>query len=119
MLGRLRFRLFGRTVKDEAQAIYTDELASYLCIVDTDTRHATVNHSEFQWVFGDVHTNSIESIWALFKRSIMGAFHYVSARHLDRYLEEMEWRFSNRKNQYLFMDTLRRIARTEPMTYEH
>ena len=106
-----------RTVKDEAEAIYTDELASYLGIADANTRHATVNHSEFQWTFGDVHTNSIESIWALFKRSIMGAFHHVSAKHLDRYLEELEWRFSNRKNQYLFMDTLRRIVRTEPMTY--
>ncbi len=107
-----------RTVKDEAEAIYTDELASYLGIADADTRHATVNHSEFQWAFGDVHTNSIESIWASFKRSIMGAFHHVSAKHLDRYLEELEWRFSNRKNQYLFMDTLRRIVRTEPMTYQ-
>lgn len=107
-----------RTVKDEAQAIYTDEMASYLGIADANTRHATVNHSEFQWIFGDVHTNSIESIWALFKRSIMGAFHHVSAKHLDRYLEELEWRFSNRKNKYLFMDTLRRIVRTDPMTYQ-
>lgn len=107
-----------RTVKDEAEAIYTDELASYLGIADDDTRHATVNHSAEQWVFGDVHTNSIESVWALFKRSIVGAFHHISAKHMDRYLEELEWRFSNRKNQYLFMDTLRRIVRTEPMTYQ-
>ena len=80
-----------RTVKDEAEAIYTDELASYLGIADDDTRHATVNHSMGQWVLGDVHTNSIESIWALFKRSLMGAFHHVSPKHLDRYLEELEW----------------------------
>ena len=106
-----------RTVKDEAEAIYTDDLASYLGIADHDTRHATVNHSMEQWVLGDVHTNSIESIWALFTRSIMGAFHHVSPKYLDRYLEELEWRFSNRKNQYIFMDTLRRIVRTEPLTY--
>ncbi len=68
-------------------------------------------------MLGDVHTNSIESVWALFKRSLMGAFHHVSPKHLDRYLEELEWRFSNRKNQYIFIDTLRRIVRTEPLTY--
>ena len=106
-----------RTVKDEAEAIYTDELASYLGIADDDTRHATVNHSLDQWALGDVHTNSIESIWALFKRSIMGAFHHVSPKHLDRYLEELEWRFSNRKNQHIFVDTVRRMVRTEPLTY--
>ena len=44
-----------RNVKDEAEAIYTDELKSYLGIDDHDTRHETVNHSEEQWVVGDVH----------------------------------------------------------------
>ena len=106
-----------RTVKDEAEAIYTDELASYLGIADDDTRHATVNHSIEQWVLGGVHTNSIEGIWALFKRSLMGAFHHISPKHMNRYLEELEWRFNNRDNPYIFMDTLRRILRTEHLTY--
>ena len=52
----------GRSVKDEAEAIYTDELKSYLGIEDDNTRHETVNHSAEQWVVGDVHTNSIESL---------------------------------------------------------
>lgn len=51
-----------RTVKDEAEAIYTDELASYLGIADHNTRHETVNHSAEEWVVGDVHTNSIEGV---------------------------------------------------------
>ena len=107
-----------RTVKDEAEAIYTDELASYLGIADNDTRHETVNHSVEQWVVGDVHTNSIEGVWSLFKRSIVGAFHKVSAKHLDRYLDEMEWRFSNRDNGHIFVNTLRRIVNTEHLTYQ-
>ena len=106
-----------RTVKDETEAIYTDELKSYLGIADDDTRHETVNHSEEQWVIGDVHTNSIEGVWSLFKRSIMGAFHKMSAKHMDRYLEELEWRFNNRNNPHIFRDTLRRIVRTDPITY--
>jgi transposase-like protein len=107
-----------RTVKDEAEAIYTDELASYLGIADHNTRHETVNHSIEQWALGDVHTNSIEGVWSLFKRSIVGAFHKVSVKHLDRYLEELEWRYNNRDNTHIFTDTLRRIVNTEHLTYQ-
>ena len=106
-----------RTVKDEAEAIYTDELKSYLGIEDDDTRHETVNHKMEQWVIGDVHTNSIEGVWALFKRSIAGAFHKMSRKHMDRYLEELEWRFNNRDNPHIFRDTMAKIVRTDPMTY--
>ena len=45
-----------------------------------------------------MRTNLIEGVWSLFKRSIMGSFHKVSVKHLDRYLAELEWRFNNRKN---------------------
>ena len=107
-----------RTVKDEAEAIYTDELRSYLGIGDADTRHETVKHSEEEWVVGDVHTNSVEGVWSLFKRSIVGAFHKISAKHLDRYLEELEWRFNNRDNPHIFRDTLIRIVDTDALTYE-
>ena len=73
-------------------------MAAYLGIADHNTRHETVNHSIEGWVDGDVHTNSIEGVWSLFKRSIIGAFHKVSEKHLDRYLEELEWRYGNREN---------------------
>ena len=106
-----------RTVKDEADAIYTDELASYLGIGDENRPHETVNHGADEWVVGDVHTNSIEGVWSLFKRSIVGSFHKVSAKHIDRYLSELEWRFNNRRNEHIFMDTLRRIVRTDTLTY--
>ena len=106
------------TVRDEAEAIYTDELKSYVGIADYNTRHETVNHSIDEWVVGDVHTNTIEGVWSLFKRSIIGSFHKVSAKHLDRYLEELEWRYNNRSNDHIFVDTLRRIVNTERLTYE-
>ncbi len=105
------------TVRDDAEAIYTDELKSYLGIADDDTRHETVNHSAEQWVVGDVHTNSIEGVWSLFKRSIVGSFHKVSLKHIDRYLEELEWRFNNRSNPHIFTDTLRRILTTNALPY--
>ena len=106
-----------KNLSDNTEAIYTDELKSYLGVADFDTRHETVNHSEYEWVVGDVHTNSIEGVWSLFKRSIVGAFHKISAKHMDRYLEEMEWRLNNRDNPYMFRDTLKRILETPPLTY--
>ena len=106
-----------RTVRDETEAIYTDELRSYLGIADENTRHETVRHSEEEWVVGDVHTNSVEGVWSLFKRSIVGSFHKMSVKHMDRYLEELEWRFNNRNNPYIFHDTLARIMNTDPLEY--
>ena len=107
-----------RNVQNEAEATYTDELNSYLGIETETTKHETVNHSEYEWVAGDVHTNGIEGIWSLFKRSIVGAFHKMSVKHMDRYLEEMEWRFNNRDNPHIFRDTLSRIVNTRPLTYK-
>ena len=107
----------GRTVTDGAKAIYTDELKSYVGIGDPNTRHETVSHSAEEWVVGDVHTNGIEGVWSLFKRSIIGTFHNMSLKHMDRYLEELEWRFNNRNNPNIFPDTLRRILNTEVLTY--
>ena len=106
-----------RTVQDEADAIYTDDLKSYIGIGDDDTRHETVNHSAEEWMIGDVHTNSIEGVWSLFKRSLVGTFHKMSAKHMDRYLEELEWRYNNRDNPSIFRDTLRRIMDTDPLEY--
>ena len=106
-----------RAVADEAEAIYTDDLKSYIGIGDDDTRHETVNHSAEEWVVGDVHTNNIEGVWSLFKRSIVGTFHKMSVKHMDRYLEELEWRFNNRDNPHIFRDTLARIVNTDPLEY--
>ena len=106
-----------RAVKDEAEAIYADELQSYLGIADHNTRHQTVNHSIEEWVVGDVRTKSIEGVWSLFKPSLVGAFHKMSVKHLDRYVEELEWRYNNRRNPHICRDTLARIMNTEPLEF--
>lgn len=85
--------------------VYTDEWPAYQGIKNEVVNHETVNHSVSEWVRGDVHTNSVENVWSLLKRSIMGSYHQVSAKHLDTYLDELEWRFNNRENPYLFRDT--------------
>jgi transposase-like protein len=93
-------------VEDGTEAIYTDEWPAYSGLADEDTRHETVNHSAEEWVRGDVHTNSVESVWSLLKRGIVGSYHQLSVKHLPAYLDEMEFRFNGRDNPFLFRDTL-------------
>jgi hypothetical protein len=106
------------TTKPDTSKVYTDDNPGYLGIADADTPHKSVNHSAEEWVRGDVHTNEIEGVWSLFKRSIVGSYHQVSAKHLDRYLEEFEWRLNQRENPFLFRDTLTRLVTTEKMEYK-
>jgi transposase-like protein len=101
----------------DTEAIYTDELPAYWGIDDADTRHESVCHSAEEWVRGDVHTNGIENVWSLLKRSIIGSYHRVSIKHLDAYLDELEHRFNNRKNEYIFRDTLMKLVTAAKLPY--
>ncbi len=55
------------------------------------SKHETITHSHKVYVIGDVHTNTIENAFSLFKRGIMGTWHHLSGKHLAAYLEEMEF----------------------------
>jgi transposase-like protein len=59
----------------------------------------------------------VEGVWSLFKRSVVGSYHQLSAKHLDAYLDEFEWRFNNRENDFLFRDTLTRLVTAETLPY--
>lgn len=96
----------------------TDERPAYRGIGDQGTTHETIEHGAKEYVRGDVHTNSVEGAFGLFKRSIVGAFHQISHKHLDRYLDEFEFRLNNRKNAYLFRDTITRLVTAEALPYE-
>ena len=65
------------------------------------SRHEYVNHAVGEYVRGDVHTNGIESFWALVKRAHKGTHHSWSDRHLHRYLRELAGRFNSRDEKTL------------------
>lgn len=58
--------------------------------------HETVTHSRDEYVRGDVHSNGIEGYWSQLKRQIFGIHHWVSRKHLDRYVGESVWRYNRR-----------------------
>jgi transposase-like protein len=106
------------TVDDKAPRIMTDGWKGYQGIADADTTHETVDHSAYEWVRADVHTNTVEGIWSLMKRSIIGSYHQLSVKHLPAYLDEMAFRFNNRDNPYLFRDTILRLLRAKGLPYK-
>ena len=73
--------------------VYTDEAAAYS---DLD-RHASVSHGKGQYVKGGVHTNGMESFWAILKRGYVGTYHRMSPQHLARYVTEFTGRFNQRE----------------------
>ena len=78
----------------EDTTIYTDEHGSYDGLDEEGYEHDTVNHSEGEYVDGNVHTNSIEAVWAVFKRGLKGIYHHVSVKHLGRYVDEYAFRLN-------------------------
>jgi hypothetical protein len=65
-----------------------------------------------------VTTNGIEFAFSLLKRGIMGTWHRVSTKHLAAYLQEMTWRFNNRKNPFLFRATVKKLIASENLEYK-
>jgi transposase-like protein len=102
---------------DKSATVMTDEYAAYKSL-DKEYHHEAVNHHKEEWVRGDAHTNNIENAWSLFKRSIVGSFHQISAKHVEAYLDEFEWRFNGRNNAYLFRDTLIRLLNAPKMEFK-
>lgn len=102
---------------DKSATIMTDELPAYKRL-DKTFKHEAVCHSKDEWVRGDISTNGVESAWSLFKRSIVGSYHQISTKHLDSYVQEFEWRFNGRTNEYLFRDTLIRLLDTPKMEFK-
>src|SRR5438477_5714433 len=105
------YDIIARNVDKTVDVIMTDDSSLYNSIEMTQYRgkHKSVNHSKKEYVRGDVFTNTVESAFSLLKRGIVGTWHKVSVKHLPAYLQEMTWRFNNRKNPYLFRDTMLKL----------
>jgi ISXO2-like transposase domain len=75
--------------------LHTDEARSYKSLKDKYV-HETVNHA-YEYVRGNVSTNSLENFWSLLKRNLKGTYVAVEPFHLDRYLAEQCFRFNTSK----------------------
>ena len=79
--------------------IITDEWRSYNGIGKKyEGGHFSVNHGRYEFDRDGINTNTAESFFALFKRSIYGTWHHISKKHIHRYSIELEYRWNRRKN---------------------
>lgn len=91
--------ILGAQIKKDSH-IMTDEAGQYCNTVIPMTehfaQHSYVKHGAGEYVRGDVHTNSIESYFAIMKRGLNGVFHHVGPQHLKRYIGEFDFRYNYR-----------------------
>jgi transposase-like protein len=59
-------------------------------------KHEAVDHSKYEWARGDVHTNTLEGFFSIFKRGVVGVYQHIDAKHFDRYLAEFDFRQNTR-----------------------
>jgi transposase-like protein len=100
LTGKQLFKILDKVCKDNTTVI-TDDFKSYGILdrkLENPYIHLKVNHSQGQFSAGNgVHTNGIESFWAVLKRGIYGMYHHISLQHMQRYIDEFCFRANNRK----------------------
>jgi transposase-like protein len=115
----------GKYIKEnlsgDVEVLFTDDYLPYRSAaahLRKQGRHKTIRHALRIYVKGDIHTNTIESAFSLLKRGVIGTWHRVSAKHLQSYCNEMCFRFNNRKNPYLFRDTILKLISSQNLEYK-
>lgn len=86
--------------------LITDEARQYIALGKDFAEHHSVNHSIGEYVRGDIHSNTIENYFSIFKRGMTGVYQHCSAKHLKRYLAEFDFRYNTREGLE-FNDKLR------------
>jgi transposase-like protein len=81
---------------DKSATMVTDSFKSYGLLPYLGYNHVTVDHAKGEYCRGMVHTNTIEGFWSLFKRGVIGIYHYVSPKHLNAYCNEFAYRYNTR-----------------------
>jgi hypothetical protein len=78
--------------------VHTDEYWAYRPLRQYGYTHGAVPHKAGIYVDGDVHTNTIDGFWSQAKNGIRGVYHAVSAKYVQRYLDEYAFRYNHRND---------------------
>jgi transposase-like protein len=103
MMQRITAANIGKFVVENADLtcrLITDDLNTYKPIGRAFSGgHEIVTHSAGEYVRPgtDVHSNTIEGVFSLIRRGVMGTFHSISRKHLPNYLNEFQFRWNTRK----------------------
>jgi len=89
-------------VSGNVNLVATDESLGYEHLTALGYEHQVVNHAANEYVRGEIHTQNLDSFWALLKRGIIGTYHHVSKKYLPLYLAEFQFRHNNRREADIF-----------------
>lgn len=81
---------------DRESIVMTDEAAQYRYVGDHFAGHGYTVHSRGEYGRGQIHTNTIEGYFSIFKRGMKGVYQHCGEKHLHRYLAEFDFRYCNR-----------------------
>jgi transposase-like protein len=76
--------------------VMTDEAGQYTHLGKHFAKHEFVTHGTGEYVRGDVHTNTLESFYSVFKRGMKGIYQHCGENHLHRYVAEFDFRYNAR-----------------------
>jgi len=79
---------------NRASALMTDEFPAYHAAGQEFASHGRVCHSAKEYVRGDAHTNTVEGYFSIFKRGMKGVYQHCGEQHLQRYLNEFQFRYN-------------------------
>jgi len=83
--------------------IISDEFKGYNILgKKTSHIHLRVDHTKEYVSKGNIHTNNMENFWGTLKRGILGIYHHVSAKHLQKYVDEFAFRYNNKNMDCMF-----------------
>ena len=95
---------------ESGSVICTDDSGTYRELNPEKYYHDSVNHSAGEYVKGFVHTNGMESVWAILKRALTGTYHHVSFKHLHRYVNETTFRLNDGNCEVDTVDRMRALC---------
>ena len=93
--GSTLVKIMDENISREAR-LFTDDAKHYCRIAKRFADHQTVDHTHGEYGAGEIHTNTIEGYFSIFKRGMKGVYQHCGEKHLHRYLAEFEFRYSNR-----------------------
>ena len=104
---------FVEATAEPGATVYADDAKAYvnLSTILNQYQHESVKHSAGEYARGVVHTNGIESVWSVFKRSLTGTWHHVSNKHLGRYVNEAAFRLNEGNCEMDTLDRMEALAR--------
>ncbi|HTC01131.1 MAG TPA: IS1595 family transposase [Ferruginibacter sp.] len=91
---------------DKSATLITDSHLSYKGLNKEYNQHEVISHSEKEYARGEYHTNTIEGVWSQLKRTIKGTHIHVSKKHLQKYVDEITFRYNHREKQAEMFDII-------------